>query len=79
MINVPVWNDGYETICRFRCCIVEGLEWIHVAQDMVLWYNLCEYIIERVRISSLAEQLQASKERLCSMEFIKYHLILFCA
>jgi len=41
-----------------------------VAQDVVLWYNLCEYINERMRISSLAEQPQTSKQRLCSMEFI---------
>jgi len=55
-----------------------GLEWIHVAQDTVLWYNLCEYINERMRISSLAEQSQTSKQRRCSMQFIKvpFHFVL---
>ena len=48
-----------------------GLEWIHVARDTVLWYKLCEYINERMRISSLAEQPQTSKQRYCSMEYIK--------
>jgi len=42
-----------------------------VAQDTVLWYNLCEYVNERVRISSLAEQPQTSKQRRFPMQFIK--------
>jgi len=49
-----------------------------VAQDTVLWYNLCEYVNERVRISSLAEQPQTSKQRRCPMQFIKvpFHFVL---
>lgn len=79
MINVPVWNDGNETVfADLGVAQCEGLEWIHVAQDTVLWYNLCEYIIEKMGISSLAEQPQASNERLCFMEFIKlsFHFVL---
>ena len=42
-----------------------------MAQDTVLWYNLYEYSNERMKISSLAEQPQTSKQRYCSMQFIK--------
>jgi len=51
---------------------------MRVAQDTVLWYNLCEYINEGMRISSLAEQPQTAKQIRCSMQFIKvpFHCVL---
>jgi len=49
-----------------------------VGQDTVVWYNLCKYSNEGMRISSLFEQPQTTKQRRCSMQFIKvpFHFVL---